>query len=192
MMEPLEDLEQALHRRGDPMSADDFLAVLAELGGGSEPLTFGETQFLIEQGGLEAGDLTEDARQQTRLRIAREHAHALRQVVETSLTTGQVATMLGRDDAGVRRSAGAGDLYVLNQGDSRGLRFPRWQFVDSRGVPGLRHIVPAFPRSTHPLSVESFMTRPQEELDGLSPVLWLAGGGAVDVVVELVDELSWA
>ena len=191
MMEPLEDLEQALHRRGDPMSAGDFLDVLAELVGDSEPLTFGETQFLIEHGGVEAGDLTEDARRRTRLHIARERAHALRAVMESLLTTGQVAAMLGRDDAGVRRSAGAGDLYVLNQGDSRGLRFPRWQFVDSRVVPGLRRIVPAFPRRTHPLTVESFMMRPHEELDGLSAVSWLGGGGAIDTVVELGDDLCW-
>ena len=58
-------------------------------------------------------------------------------------------------------------------------------------VPGLRRIVPAFPRRTHPLTVESFMMRPHEELDGLSAVSWLGGGGAIDTVVELVDELSW-
>jgi hypothetical protein len=190
MMEPVEDLEQILHRRGNPMSAGDFLDVLAELGGDSEPLTRGEAQFLVQHGGVPAEDLTEEARRQTRLRIAQERSRVSREVAESSLTTGQVASMRGRADAGVRRSAGTGDLYALNQGDSRGLRFPRWQFAGSQVLPGLRRIVPTFPRNTHPLTIESFMTRPSEELDGLTPVSWLAGGGSVDAVVELIDELS--
>lgn len=185
-------LEQALHRRGDPMSATEFLDVLDEISTvSSAPLTSGERDFLLETTELTTQDLSASARQDTRLAVARSTRSVNRDLADQALTTSEVAALLGRADANVRRSRLSGDLYSINPGDHRGLRFPRWQFTDEgRPTPGLRQVIPAFPRYLHPVAIERFMTTASDSLDGLNPVDWLAGGGPVDVVVELADELG--
>lgn len=110
---------------------------------------------------------------------------------DSALSTREVAVLLGRTEASVRRSRRSGDLYALNPGDPTGLRFPRWQFTSTgRVLPSLRHILPTFPRYTHPLAIARFMTQIHEDLDGTSPVEWLVNGGAVDPPVSLVEDLG--
>lgn len=192
-MDPAGELARALHRRGDPMSASAFLEVLGEVVGGSTaPLTAGERDFLLTHAGLNEQDLSEQGRAATQLGLARERFTLDAAALDGALSTGEVAALLGRAEANVRRSRLVGDLYAPNPGDRAGLRFPRWQFTaDGRVVPGLRRILPTFPRDTHPLAIGRFMTQAQEELEGMSPVDWLAGDGPVEPVLALVEDLGY-
>ncbi|AXE39566.1 hypothetical protein [Acidipropionibacterium virtanenii] len=109
-----------------------------------------------------------------------------------SLTTEEVAEVLGRPASSVRRLKARGDLYGLDDGPGRGSRFPAWQFTgDHRVTPGLRAVVAALPDFWSPASVERFMTRPRERLDDCSPVDWLAQGGDVAPVVAAAAEQAW-
>lgn len=185
-------LEGALERRGNPLSVDALLDILREASGStSEALSAGERAFLLETTDLTEQDLTPQARAASRDRVAQDRAAAEEQAWAASLTTAEVAERLGRKDASIRRSKGAGDLYALPSGSGRTTRFPAWQFDGQQVVPGLREIVPAFPGYLHPLSIQRFMTTPHEELDALSPVHWLLRGGPVGVVVTLVEELGY-
>lgn len=175
------------------MSARAFLEVLQEAAGGSSaPLTAGERAFLLSHAGISEEDLSEQGRAATRLELARDRFALDAAALDGALSTSEVAALLGRAEANVRRSRLSGDLYAPNPGDPAGLRFPRWQFTSAGGVvPGLRRIIPVFPRDTHPLAVARFMTQPHEDLDGMSPVEWLAGDGPVDPVVALVEDLGY-
>lgn len=175
------------------MSARAFLEVLQEAAGGSTaPLTAGEREFLLTHAGMSEEDLSEQGRAATRLEVARDRFALDAAALEGALSTGEVAALLDRAEANVRRSRLAGDLYAPNPGDPAGLRFPRWQFTSSGiVVPGLRRIIPAFPRDTHPLAIGRFMTQDHEDLDGMSPVEWLAGDGPIDRVVALVEDLGY-
>lgn len=190
-------LGEALRRRGNPMDADEFLAVLQEASGApAEALTEGEREFLLQNSDLDESDLTSEARASTQARVARNRAEAESAVVSSSLTTAEVAELLQRSTSNIRRSKASGDLYsplrTPSQISGRTLLFPRWQFTSEGGVvPGLREIIPTFPRFYHPLSIERFMTAPNDDLDGRSPVQWLTAGGPVATVQQLVDELGF-
>lgn len=58
-------------------------------------------------------------------------------------------------------------------------------------MPGLRKVIPAFPAHFHPLSIERFMMTENEDLEGMTPVAWLAMGGTPDAVAALADELGY-
>lgn len=193
VVNPSDELERALQRRGEPITSREFLEILREISGlSAEPLTLGERDFLLEHTELTESDLTEHSRTGTRLDIARQRLSVERAAIDDALTTAEVAELLGRQESNVRRSRLSGDLYALNDGDAQGLRFPRWQFTeDGRVLPGLRRILPTFPRYTHPAVVERFMTEPHDELEGASPARWLADSAPVDAVVELVAELGY-
>src|SRR5699024_767167 len=166
-------LESALERRGNPLSVDALLDILREASEStSEALSEGERAFLLESTDLPEADLTPQAR-------------------AASLTTAEVAELLGRKDASIRRSKAAGDLYALPSSGGRTARFPAWQFEGSQIVPGLREIVPAFPGYFHPLSIQGFMTTPHDELGARSPAQWLLRGGPAGAVVALVEELGY-
>ena len=74
MASPLRDYEtelgEALHRRGDPMTTQDFLAVLQEVEGGpTEALTAGERAFLLADTDLTEADLSRHGRAATLLAV---------------------------------------------------------------------------------------------------------------------------
>lgn len=96
------------------------------------------------------------------------------------LTTEQAAERLHLSAATVRRRIRAGRLYGYRVG--RTLRLPPWQFVGEAALPHLPEILAALPEEAHPMTVTGFMTLPSDELDGLSPVDWLATGGNPDPV----------
>lgn len=188
-----EELEQALHRRGDPMSVEDFLGVLGEVAGHAEALSVGERDFLLKNTELDPEDLSTDARARAQLQMWHSGASAGKDVEAASLTTQEAAQLLGRAESNVRRSRLNGDLYAVQaEVVGRTLRFPRWQFTESATVvPGLRCIIPVLPGDFHPLDVEAFMTSPHEALEGRTPVQWLVTGGQVESVVKLADELGY-
>lgn len=187
------EVDRALHRRGDPMSAHDFLAVLEEVTSiAVEPLTSGEHDFLMENTDLQASDLSSEGHRSTNIRILAGQARSRLDLRENSLSTAEVATLLGRDPANIRRSRLDGALYSPGSGvPGQSLRFPRWQFVDGSPVPGLRKVIPAFPAHFHPLSIERFMLTANKELENMPPVEWLAMGGNPEAVAVLADELGY-
>lgn len=185
-------LDRALQRRGYPMSADDFLAVLSEAGGEAQPLSAGEREFLTTQAGVPTTDLDPDSdrAKSAQLAVASGQAAAAEQFRKSALTTNEVAALLGRAPSHVRRSHLQGDLYAVK--DGRANLFPRWQFTDDgRVVNGLRRIIGLFPDDFHPLDIAALMTTPADELSGRSPVEWLAGGGQVEPVASLVEALNF-
>lgn len=154
-------------------------------------MTAGERDFLLETTELTEDDLSPRAYDTARFRIAEDRALAEEEAVHSALTTGQVSKLLGRQTASIRRSKGAGDLYALPTVSGRVTMYPAWQFVDGKVTPGLSEIIPLFPQYTHPLAVQQFMTEPNEELGGRSPVEWLIEGGAVEAVASLAEELGY-
>lgn len=154
----------------------------------SEPLSAGERDFLLEHTDLVEADLSETARTTTRARIVHDRAESQARMMESSLTTAEVAALTGRQESGVRHSARKKDLFVLNPADPKGQRFPTWQFVDGSALPGIARILEAFPVGTHPLTIETFMTTARESLQGRTPAEWLATDGPVDVIAQLADE----
>lgn len=187
-----ERLETALNRRGNPLSVDAFLDILREMSGpASEPLSAGERDFLLEVTDLTEEDLSAQSHEAARIQVAEDRTLAEKEARDSALTTGEVAELLGRQGASIRRSKLTGDLYALPTNNGRSTLFPDWQFDGNQVVPGLRAIIPEFPRYAHPLTIQRFMTEENDELDGKSPVEWLSAGGAVEAVASLVAELAY-
>lgn len=106
------------------------------------------------------------------------------------LTTNEVAQLLGRDPANVRRMHANGDLIAAGQSD-RQTTYPAWQFTaDDRVLPHLRRVVAAFPPDFHARDIEVVMTSPMEDLRGRSPKQWLEADGAIDVLMPLLEDLA--
>ncbi|TFH53296.1 hypothetical protein E4J66_04095 [Actinomyces viscosus] len=103
-----------------------------------------------------------------------------------SLSTRQVATLLGRATTTITRAAGR-SLYAYSEG--RSLRFPTWQFHDGHPLPGLATVLPALREGLAAATVEAWMTTADPELlDGMAPRQWLiAGGDPAEVVQRLSD-----
>ena len=57
------------------------------------------------------------------------------------------------------------------------LRVPSWQFTPTGLLPHLFEVLTAFPVDLHPRTVSGFVTTPQDDLDGMTVVRWLAQGG---------------
>lgn len=185
-------LETALSRRGNPLSVDAFMDILREMSDpGSEPLSAGERDFLLATTDLSEEDLSAGSHEAARVQVAEDRILAEKDSRDSALTTGEVAELLGRQGASIRRSKLTGDLYALPANSGRATLFPDWQFDGNQVVPGLRAIIPEFPRYAHPLTIQQFMTEENDELDGRSPVEWLSAGGAVEAVASLVAELAY-
>lgn len=186
-------LVEALVRRSVDVDATTLSDALSETlhetsALSSEPLSTGERAFLVENTDLVEEDLAEEARETTRARVLTAQSRATTAARERTCSTEEVARRTGRNPASIRRSVRKGDLYVLNPGDPTGLRFPLWQFVEGRSLPGLAQILDALPDTPHPLAVEAFMSAPREELGGRTPIDWLADDGPAEAVVRLADD----
>lgn len=187
-----ERLETALSRRGNPLSVDAFMDILREMSDpSSEPLSAGERDFLLATTDLSEEDLSAESHEAARVQVAEDRILAEKDSRDSALTTGEVAELLGRQGASIRRSKLTGDLYALPTNSGRATLFPDWQFDGNQVVPGLRAIIPEFPRYAHPLTIQQFMTEENDELDGRSPVEWLSAGGAIEAVASLVAELAY-
>ena len=189
-----ERISRAIQQRHVSISTREFLDILVEASGTSEPLTEGEQAFLVEHAGVTRDQFTIEAGTLTNVRVTQMKAVADHEARTRSLMTSEVADLLGQEPSNVRRSLGAGRLYSVGSA-SRGRErlFPEWQFTqDGRVLPGLREVLAALPDNYHPLDVEHFMVGESEALRGRSPASWLAGGGEVQAVVEIAVELSRA
>ena len=139
--------------------------------------------FLARYGGLELPDdetvMTLEARNSAA--ILREMAA----LVEASLSSAQVADLLGIASATVRDRKRDGALYAVSL--SRENRFPKWQFEGDRSIPHLEAVLRSLPPGLHPLDVSDYFTVPREWLSvrgqSMSVRDWLVGGGDVATVV---------
>lgn len=151
-------------------------------------LSDAEVSFLAEHGGqgvsqmLAALDPAQAYREQT-LAKARTAARMLRGL----LTRDAAADLLGIDASGVSRRIRDGRLWALPRS---GRRIPAWQIRDGRLLPGLPEIVAALPDDADPLGVEGFMSTPQDDLGGITPIRFVTAGGDPKKVAEMVADLD--
>lgn len=105
-----------------------------------------------------------------------------------TLTADEAASRLGVTVQQVRDRIRDRSLADRAFGAER--RFPSWQFLDSGVIPHLGEVLRALPAGAHPLTVEGFMTTPNDELDGMTPAHWLAAGRDVDRVLRCAAALT--
>lgn len=109
--------------------------------------------------------------------------------------TDEVASLLNIDASRVRHRKGAGILISHKFG--KDLRYPTWQFTTGGNViPGLAELRAAIDPQRHPADVAAIMMTPQEDLvvrgRPATPAQWLASGGDVRPVVDLLtDDIAW-
>jgi hypothetical protein len=58
-------------------------------------------------------------------------------------------------------------------------------------IPELHRVIDAFPRHYTDLDKFRFLRRPDEQLDGLSPLRWLLLGRPAPTVTKIVTDLNW-
>lgn len=115
-------------------------------------------------------------------------------LLETSLTTAQVAKRLGVDPSRVRQRLTEGTLYGIRS--SAGWRLPVFQFDDGVVLPGLGEILPRLNPHLHPVGVYNFFTAQNVDLHVeevgrcLSPREWLQAGYPPTVVAEIAAGLD--
>ncbi len=126
---------------------------------------------LLERGGFRA------ATEHESLTVASRAAGDYAALVETALTTTQVAELLRVSESRVRQLTGR-HRYSALPGKPR--RYPRWQFTDHGVFPNLDFVLPAADELLDPVSLWRFFVNPDPDLvlDGLeiSPRDWLAAG----------------
>jgi hypothetical protein len=113
-------------------------------------------------------------------------------LIETSLATAAVATMLGVDVSRIRQRIRARSLFgVEYEGE---WRLPRFQFEKGRVLPGFATVLAALSADLNPLDVATWLLAPNVDLESdgdtaISPRAWLLRGRAPAVVAELARQL---
>lgn len=172
----------------DPNKFLDFIVIALDTTPFGGRLPQAEADYLTRFGGLrepEDGPGSDD--------FARLIAQTAASDFGNLLTTSEVAALLGIDVTRVRHRKASGDLISTKVG--KNLRFPRWQLVQVGEtvslLPHLRMIRTAIRSDAHPAEVADLMTTPQPELMRrgirVSPHDWLASGGDVAPVLEMLD-----
>lgn len=177
------------------LTAEDLAELLRRESAGREragaaPLTSGMSDFLSRsvpegEAGRQAARILQD-RAYAELASAQHHARSAARDLARSLSTRELASLLGKNPSTITRAAGR-SLYAYH--DGRSLRFPTWQLAGGRPLPGLSAVIPSIRPALAPAAVEARMTTADAEvLDGLSPAQWLLRGGDPAEVVRLLDE----
>lgn len=147
--------------------------------------------YLAEYGGPEAAEEVRSwSPEIEHRRRGRAAVAEAAQLVADTVSVDQVADQIGVHPSRVRHLINDQPprLYAVKVGARR--RIPCWQLDGRSLLPGLGHLVPAIPPSTHPLDVTGFMTTPQDELAGRTAVEHLAEGGDVEPVAALLTDLG--
>lgn len=154
------------------------------------PISQTDSNFLRDHAGLDDPSVLDDwtAEKEDHRRAEIATASAIQLVADT-MSREDVSGAIGIDVSNVSRRTSNGQLYAVYR-DGRP-RFPRWQFRDGETLPGLAPIVDCLERlELDPVSVGTFMVRPNDELEDLRPVDYLAADGEPESVVALLD--AWA
>lgn len=107
-------------------------------------------------------------------------------LVAESLSTGEVAMLLGITPAAVTKRRGKGELVAFRHGGD--WRYPGWQFADDEPVSGVIRVWRSMPaRST--IGRVRWFTLPSRHLDGATP-LDLIDKGEVDRVVDAASYIG--
>ncbi|WP_305091427.1 DNA-binding protein [Prescottella sp. R16] len=118
----------------------------------------------------------------------------MRDLWDDALTVDAAAARLGVSPSRIRQRAGDRTLWAVKRGHR--LLLPAIQFTEGGQIPGLDTVLSALPADLHPLSVHGLLTTAQPELriggSEASIVEWLAGGGAVESAMTVVDAYLWA
>lgn len=183
-----EALAKAAEEHGVDVDPEKLLLIIYTAFAPHETMTASEREFLIDSG-APTDSFDPNVQAHARARLAARAAET-RSQASRLLPTSEVSALLNRAASNVRRSAGTGDLYAIPAAAGREREFPAWQFVDRWPLRGLREVIAMLPAAMHPLSIEGFMTSPQEELDGRTPVQWLSTGGEVEEVVALAETVA--
>jgi hypothetical protein len=105
-----------------------------------------------------------------------------RQMLETvrgTLTSEQVAEVLGISRQAVDKRRSSNQLLALTQG-KRGYSYPSFQFDDGRTIPGLEEVLGEL-KPLDPWMQMVFFTSPHERLGGKTPIERLQKGSIEDV-----------
>ncbi|WP_416397375.1 hypothetical protein [Allohahella sp. A8] len=110
-------------------------------------------------------------------------------LIESALTSDQVARKLGVSTSRVRQRILNSTLYSIKYGPRR--LFPLWQFSEGRAVRHLEDVLPLLDKSVHPLTAQEFFTSPHSDLEGprgelCSPIQWLEMGHDVEKLKHIV------
>ncbi len=115
-------------------------------------------------------------------------------LVSRSFTVAETAKRLGVDTSRVRQRIYARSLYAFKH--RGGWLVPAFQLRRRKLVPGLDAAVSALSPSLHPVAVSRWFTTPNPDLvisdTSVSPVDWLAAGGAPEIAASLavsIDQL---
>jgi len=111
-----------------------------------------------------------------------------KQMLETAggtLTSEQVAEMLGISRQAVDKRRSSNQLLALTQG-RRGYSYPSFQFEDGKSVPGLEAVLGEL-KPLDPWMQMVFFTNPHERLNGKTPMELLQKGAIEDVKAIAVD-----
>jgi hypothetical protein len=125
--------------------------------------------------------------------VAATSAAAFAGLVDRSVVgDGAAAELLGVDRSRISQRMSDRSLYAF-VGPAEERCFPRWQFVGSKTLPGLKRVLAALDSELHPLSVDRWFTTPNVDLEvggePVNPITWLATGGSPKVVAELARDL---
>jgi len=139
---------------------------------------------LLARGGFTAADTP------TVRLVATQAASDYAVLVETALTTAQVAELLGVSDSRVRQLTADRRLVALF-GKPR--RYPAWQFTDRGTVPNLKQVLPDAHPALDPVSLWRFFVTPDPDLSlegvSVSPRDWLVAGADPGGVRALLRDL---
>lgn len=142
-----------------------------------------EIQTLKDHAGVDAAVLDgltlDEARRRQILGRTRSATRMLRRL----LTRAEAAERLGLDVSSVSRRVSDGRLWAIAD---RGRRIPAWQIHDGALLPGLATVIAAIPDEVDAATVQGVMTTPQDDLDGATPIDYLASGGDPEAVAAIV------
>lgn len=145
-----------------------------------------------EAAALRRGGFTLDAAAPRDRDVLAETAAEHAALLETALTVGEAAGLLGIDASRVRHLLAARRLFGVKLGHA--WRLPRFQLDEGRLVPGLGTVLEAIPAGVHPVDVARWFATPQPELElggtTLPPRSWLLSGGPPEILVPLVRDLG--
>ena len=122
-------------------------------------------------------------------------------LVETSLSTGQAAALLGVDVSRIRQRIHARSLTGFDHEGE--WRLPRFQFERKNVLPGLAKVLAVLPHDLSPLDLATWFLALNIDLQGpassrsaaadtgtpVSPRAWLMRGGSPDTVAQIARHL---
>lgn len=179
--------EHAMASSEDQVAAELRVLLGPAPAGPGLTLSAAEDAFLAEHGGVRAVT----AKQLANL-DARSAARSVAEVAGT-LSRREAAELLGIDQTRLSHRVRDGAIYAYPGAGGR-RRFPDWQFRAGGVLPRLSEVLTALPQATHPMTIRSFMTTPDDALllngEPVSPVDWLDAGGDPAPVCELAETLG--